>query len=178
MFSWYGDFIILPNEIKQRNKIKLEPVCPRFDCIRSVGYYKGIEPFINKKGMIKFNLMRTDEHKTDEKRKADYYLQGEKSMNFSSLFPLALPEIENICFGEPNDKPTIKSGKAKIENPMLPYKNDGYLFIIEPDYTRIELLVIENGRFLIKAYAKQLASGEFDEMLKQFRDSAKTYYKY
>lgn len=178
MFSWYGEFNVLPNEIKQRNKIKLEPVCPRLDCTKSVGYYKGIEPFINKKGMFKFNLMRADIHKTDEKRKADYYLQGEKSMNFSSIYPLAIPDIDNIYFGEPNDKPTIKSGKAKIENPMLPYKNDGYLFIINPDYTKLELLVIENGRFLIKAYAKQLANGECDEMLKQFRESATMFYKY
>lgn len=178
MFSWYGEFVVLSNDTKQRNKIKLNPVCPRLDCIRSVGYYKGIEPFINNKGMFKFNLMKADNLKTDEKRKADYYLQGEKSMNFSSIYPLALPEINNICFGEPNDKPTIKTGKAKIENPMHAYKNDGYLFIINPDYTKIELLVVEDGRFLIKAYAKQLANGECEDMLKQFRESATTFYNY
>jgi len=178
MFSWYGEFVVLPNEIKQRNKIKLEPVCPRLDCIKSVGYYKGIEPFINKKGMFKFNLMRTDGIKTDEKRKADYYLQGEKSMNFSSIYPLSLNDKNIVYYGEPNDKPTIKSGKAKIDNPMLPYKNDGYLFIINPDYTKIELLVIENGRFLIRGYTKQLANGEFDNMLKQFRETSTTFYNY
>nr|WP_320118033.1 hypothetical protein [uncultured Marinifilum sp.] len=178
MFSWYGNFVVLPNEVKQRCKIKLDPKCPRLDCVKSGGYYKGIEPFINKKGMFKFNLMRTDRFDADDKRKADYYLQGDKSMNFSSIYHSDILNAKHVAFGEPNDKPTIKQNKKEVPNPMLPFKNDGYLFIINDDYTKIELLVIEGGRNLIKAYAKKFANGDCDEVIKQLRESATTFYNY
>jgi hypothetical protein len=186
MISWYGEFVVLPDEVKQRNKFKINPTIPRLDCINHSGHYKGLEHFINNKGMLKFSLMRTDNIKADGKRKADYWLQGEKVMNFSSIYPFDIQEDQIIAFGEPNDKPTVRRAKTvnkkriqtNVPNPMLPYKNDGFIFICNPDFTRIEILVIENGRFLVQAYCKKLLNSDFDEQLLQFRETAKEFYKY
>lgn len=186
MISWYGKFAVLPDEVKKRNKIKVGAKIPRLDCIESVGYYEGIEPFINSKGMFKFNLMRTDKINADGKRKADYYLQGEKSMNFSSIYPFEVQDKHIIAFGEPNDKQTVRRAKTvdknrvqvDVPNPMLKFKNDAYIFICNKDFTQIELLVIEHGRFMVTAYCKQLLNGGFDSELKTFRETTKEFYKY
>lgn len=186
MISWYGEFVVLPNEVKQRIKAKVNPKIPRLDCIKSVGYYKGIEPFVNGKGMFKFNLMRTDHIKADGKRKADYNLQGEKSMNFSSVYPFEIQESRIFAFGEPNSKETVRRAKTvdkkriqvDVPNPMLPYKNDLYLFLCNKDYTKLELIVVEDARYLAKGYREKLLNGGFDEQLKQFREIAKEFYKY
>jgi len=178
MYSLYCKLIVLPNEVKQKNKIKLNPTCPRFDCVKANGYYKGLEPLINSKGMFKLSLMKTDRFDADEKRKADYYLQGESSINFSSIFYLDIENAKHIAWGEPNDKPTVKYKGKPVPNPMLPYKNDGYIFLINEDYTCIEVLVVEGGRNLIKAFAKKVANGDCDEVINQLRETATIFYNY
>ncbi len=186
MISWYGKCVVLPDEVKQRNKVKVGAKIPRLDCINHAGYYKGLEPFLNSKGMLKFSLMRTDSLKADGKRKADYWLLGEKNMNFSSIYPFEIQEKQVIAFGEPNDKPTVRRAKTiegertqiDVPNPMLPFKNDAFLFICNPDFTSIEIMVIEDGRFLVQAYCKKYLNGDFDEQLAQFRTTAKEFYKY
>lgn len=186
MISWYGQFVVLPDEVKQRMKVKINPTIERLDCIKSAGYYKGIEPWINSKGMFKFYLKRTDEMKADGKRKADYNLQGEYSMNFSSVFPFDIQDKQFLAFGEPNNKNTVRRSKTinkkriqvDIPNPMLPYKNDLFLFIWNNEYTKLELLIIEKGRYLTTAYCNKLLNGGFDDQLKQFRETAQEFYKY
>lgn len=177
MFSAYFEMAALPNEVKAKNKIKVDAKIPRYDCIRFAGYYKGIEPFMNKKGMFNLYLTRANELvNAPDERRADYVLQS-NSMNFSSLYPLLNPELGGFAWGEPNNKKSIGKKEPK-PNPMYNFRNDGYLFVINPDYTKIELLIIENGRYTIQGYLKQLASGEFAEALKQMRAAAKTFYEY
>lgn len=175
MFSAYYELVVLPNEVKAKHKIKLDAKIKRFDCIRFAGYYKGIEPFKNKKGMfIEFlTPANTMVHTTDERR-AEYVLQN-NSQNFSSIYTLLQPEFIGFAWGEPNNKKNLSNGKP---NPMYEFKNDGFLFIINPDFTRIELLIIESGRYTIQGYLKQLAAGEFNEALQQMRTTAKTFFEY
>lgn len=183
--SWYGQFVVLPDEVKRRNNIKVGPAIPRLDCIKSAGYYKGIEPCINNKGLFKFDLLRTDNIKADGQRKADYWLQT-KIGNFSSMYPTGFSSNPLIFFGEPNNKKTIRKSKTvnkkrvqiDIPNPMYPFKNDGYIFICNKELTQIEVLVIEDARYLINAYCKQFVNGGFDEQLKILRETASIFYNY
>lgn len=178
MISFYGNLQVLPNEAKIRNKLKPEPKIPRLDLTSFSGYYKGIEPFISTKGMIYYNLMRTEKINANGNRKASYYLQGQKSLNFSSIYLMNETEKIKFGFGEPNNKPTIKKGKQRVPNPVLPFKNDGYLFIVHDDYQQIEILICENSRYSIQAFAKKLANGGFDEALQQFRENAQPFFNY
>ena len=61
----------------------------------------------------------------------------------------------------------MKNGEP---NPMLPFADDGFLFISTPDFTAIEILIITNGRYLIQGYLKMLANGAYNEALKAMRE--------
>ncbi len=175
MFSAYFELVVLPNEVKAKHKIKLEAKVKRFDCIRFSGFYKGIEPFMNKKGMfIEYLTQANTMVNAPDERRAEYVMQN-NSLNFSSIYPLLLPEFTGYAWGEPNNKKNLSNGKP---NPLYEFKNDGFLFIVNPDFTRIELLIIEGGRYTIQGYLKQLANGEFDEALQQMRATAKPFYEY
>lgn len=167
--------VILPDEVKTRHNIKLESKIKRFDCIRYTGYYKGIEPFMNRKGMFILYLIKANTmvHTTEERR-AEYVLQN-NSMNFSSVFPLLLPEYTGFAYGDPNNKEKLKNGK---DNPLYEFRNDGFLFIIDPYFTKIEILIIEGGRYTIQGYLKQLAAGEFNDALQHMRKTAKQFFEY
>jgi hypothetical protein len=178
MFSYYLDCIVLPDNLKAKHKIKLSRSTPRLDCIRSNGFWKGIDPFINSKGMLKFDLIKTKGIiNAPDQRRAGFYLQS-NAMNFSSIYEYLTPEYTGFGFGEPNDKKTIRVKGEEKQNPMYLFKDAGYLFIYAKDYSRLEILVIEGGRYLLQGYVKQLAAGEFDEALKQMRATAKTFYEY
>jgi len=45
------------------------------------------------------------------------------------------------------------------ENPLFKFRNDGYLFINNKNYSEIELLVIPNGRNLISSYYQKIIDG-------------------
>jgi hypothetical protein len=175
MFSAYFELVVLPDEAKTKHKIKLEAKVKRFDCIRFSGYYKGIEPFLSPKGMLFMYCQKANTMvNASDERLTDYVLQS-NSLNFSSIYPLLTPEFTGFAYGEPNNKKHLSNGKP---NPIYEFKNDGFLFIINPDYTKIELLIIESSRYTIQGYLKQLANGEFDEALQQMRATAKPFYEY
>jgi len=176
MFDCYIRLQQLPDKVKLSNKIKIGKT-PRLDCIAFAGYYKGIEPLISKKGQLKFYLMETRGIiNSNDQRRANYFLMGDKSINFSSLF-IQNFETNNFLygFGEPNRNKVLKNGQT---NPMHSYSNDGYLFIIKPDFTEIEILIISNGRYLIQGYLKELANGKYNEALEMMRKQAKPIYNY
>ncbi|MBK6362023.1 MAG: hypothetical protein IPF52_00445 [Saprospiraceae bacterium] len=64
------------------------------------------------------------------------------------------------------------------KNPLFEFRNDGYLFLINQDYSEIELLIISDGRNLISSYYQKLIDGGFDDELKNLRQQAKDFYKY
>ncbi|MDR3706386.1 MAG: hypothetical protein P4L28_10820 [Paludibacteraceae bacterium] len=179
MFDCYIKMQQLPDEVKRANKIKVGASVPRLDCVAMAGYYKGLEPLYSKKGQIKFYLQQTKGliNSTDQRR-AGYFLMGEKSINFSSLFIQNLDTQDKgklYGFGEPNGNKTLKSGEP---NPMLSFANDAYLFITSPDFTEIEILIITNGRYLIQGYLKKLANGEYNTALQAMREQAKPIFNY
>ncbi|MBK6782790.1 MAG: hypothetical protein IPG79_02835 [Saprospiraceae bacterium] len=63
-------------------------------------------------------------------------------------------------------------------NPLFEYRNDGYLFLINQDYSEIELFVIPDGRNLISSYYQKFIDGGFDDELKKLRQQAKDFYNY
>ncbi len=111
-----------------------------------------------------------------DERLTDYVLQS-NSLNFSSLYPNMQLDCSGFAYGEPNNKKTVGKKEPK-PNPMFDFRNDGFLFVINTDYTKIELLIIENERYTIKGYLKKLVNGELDEALQQMRATAKPFFNY
>jgi hypothetical protein len=75
-----------------------------------------------------------------------------------------------IGHGEP---PQAKELKGNKPNPFYNNRMDGYLFIVAPDEKTIEILIVPQGRQLIRGYATMLADGQLNEALNELRRLAK-----
>lgn len=177
MFSGYFRIEQLSDEVKVVHKIKIGAKVPRFDLVAQAGDYKPFEALKNPKGMTIFYL---NECKgiinSPDSRRADRYLQGKDSINFSSVYLLDCSAQNHIGYGNPSNAKTF--GKKQVSNPFLNYKNDGYLFIISKDFKTIEILIIPNGKFTIMSNAKELADGKYDEAIDQIRASSRPDFLY
>jgi hypothetical protein len=182
MFSYYALFEQLPDEVKQAHGIKMDMKNPRFDLIKASGEYPPFDTLKNNKGMLILRLIdpRGIINSTDQRR-AGRALQGRRgkdTINFTSLFIPELPTAEGepmIGFGNPNGNPTLKNGNP---NPFAGYGNDGFLFIVSPDWKRIELLVMPDGNLTTNPAAKALADGVYDSIVQAARAAATTFYDY
>ena len=180
MFSWYGEFWQLPYELRIKHGLKGKETI-QLHCIKSAGYSQSMKLLTNEKGILKFYLQKTKGIiKASDERLAGYWLQGsikgyKSAINVSSIFEYFNPEFNGFATGEPNNKKVLRNGEL---NPLIDFKNEGYLFIINSDFTKMELLIIDNGRFFLDGYKKQLAAGEFDEALQQMRVTAKPFFEY
>ncbi len=178
MIGAYYKLAILPDEVRAANKIRSEA---RLDCIsftdRVAGGYKGLTNFVNHKRfkgqLYFFKTPCRDFINTDSKWLAEWSLTG-NGLNFSSIYidDLDCPEIG---YGYPNAKRHLGNGSP---NPLFPFRNDGYLFIVNKDYSEIELLIIPDGRNLISSYYQILIDGGFDDELESLRNEAKKFYQY
>jgi hypothetical protein len=175
MIGAYYKLAILPDEVKAANKIKSKA---RLDCIvytdMVIGNYKGLTKFVNKQGQLFFYKTPAPYFvNTDSKRLAEWSLTG-NGLNFSSIYidDLDFPEIG---YGYPNANRFLSKG---ISNPLFEFRNDGYLFLINKDYSEIELLIIPDGRNLISSYYQRLIDGGFDDEVRELRKQAKTFYQY
>lgn len=179
MFDCYLKMQQLPDEVKSANGIKPGAKIPRLDCVAMAGYYEGLEPLISSKGQLKFYLSQTRGIiNSSDQRRAGYFLMGDRSINFSSIFQQKFDiGDQNKCFsyGEPNSNKTLKNGQP---NPMADYCNDGYLFIHDSNFTELEILIKTDGRFLISGFLKMLANGSYDEALQAMREQAKPIFNY
>lgn len=175
-------FVALSDEIKAQNKIRSEA---RLDCISvsdtTSGGYKGLTNFVNTKRfngqLYLYKTPPTDFVNADSKRIAEWALTNsiqKQTINFSSIYieDLACPEIG---FGYPNPNRLLKNGSP---NPLFPFRNDGFLFIINKDYTEIEILIIPDGRNLISSYYQIMIDGGFENEIRELRANTKPYYKY
>ena len=110
---------------------------------------------------------------TDSKRLAEWSLTG-NGLNFSSIYidDLDYPEIG---YGYPNASRHLSNGS---ENPLFEFRNDGYLFLMNKDYSVIEILIIPDGRNLISSYYQKFIDGGFDDEVRQLRQQAKPIYQY
>jgi hypothetical protein len=175
MIPLYYKLAILPDEVRAINKIRSKA---RLDCISFsdmvAGGYKGLTNFVNHKGQLFFyKTPCRDFLNTDCKRLAEWSLTG-NGLNFSSIYidDLDYPEIG---YGYPNANRYLSNGS---ENPLFEFRNDGYLFLINKDYSEIELLVIPDGRNLISSYYQKMIDGGFDEEVRELRMQAKPFYNY
>ena len=175
MIRAYYRLAILQEEVRTANKIRSKE---RLDCIsftdKVKGGYKGLTNFVNHKGQLFFyKTACRDFVNTDSKRLAEWSLTA-NGLNLSSIYidDIDFPEIG---YGYPNPKRILNNGTA---NPLFEFRNDGYLFLLNKDYSEIELLIIPDGRNLIGSYYQRLIDGDFDEEVKQLREEAKIFYKY
>jgi hypothetical protein len=179
LFSAYIRLVQLPNEVKERKKIKLGAKVPRFDLVDMAGYYKPLETLKNKKGQVIFYLSDTRGIiDSSDKRRADRFLMAKDSLNFSSVFLLSNTAQDGrfVGFGTPNGAKTF--GKDKKQNPFYECRNDGFLFVVSPDWNVIEVLIVPDGCNTIQGNARALADGVYNEALEIMRATAKTFCQY
>ena len=175
MLGAYYKLVLLPDEVRATNKIKSKA---RLDCVsftdKVAGRYKGLTNFVNSKGQLFFYKTPCKGFvNTDSKRLAEWSLTN-NSQNLSSIYIEDL-EYPEIGYGYPNAKRILSNGS---ENPLFTFRMDGYLFLINKDYSEIELIVIPDGRNLISSYYQKMIDGGFDDELRELRKNAKVFYPY
>jgi hypothetical protein len=174
MISGYYKLVTLSEEIKTQNKIKAGAIVPRLDCVEMAGNYKGLAPFMNSKGMLYFNLTPSREIiEAHGKRYAEFCLTV-NSLNFGSLYKFF--DQPNYSYSYPNSKPTI--GKQRNPNPLFTFKNDLYLMIVAPDYSQIEILIIEDCKNYAEHYLQNLIDGIYDEEIDRLKKEVKPMFEY
>jgi hypothetical protein len=173
--------------MERRQSIKkdgTETGTPRYVVTAQAGNFKPLKAIKNAKNEMVMYYQRND--KCNPNSTAETRLQCKGSVNFSSIYLLDLKIGETLIgHGEPPEGKTLKPLKKKKKdgsttlverpNPFYESRIDGYLFLITPDYKTIEILVVPNGRLLIRGYAAKLADGQFNEALEQIRKSAFPY---
>ena len=179
MLKIYLKLKVLPVELREANKIKSKM---RLDCIAYTdnypGGYKGYSLLNNKKEQLyMYKSAPHDVINSHYKRIAEWVLignSGGQQINFSSIY---IEDIDcvNFGYGYPNSNLTLRNGH---KNPMYEFCHDGYLFIVNPDYTEIEILIIPNGRNLISSYYQRLIDGDFDDVINDLRNQSKVYFPY
>jgi hypothetical protein len=175
MIGAYYKLERLPDEIRTANKIKSKA---RFDCTaysdNVPGGYEGIQNFVNNKGQIYFYMTPCHSFvNTESKRLAECSLTH-GSINLTSIY-IEDTDYPHIGYGYPNPKRLISNGSP---NPMFPFRNDAYLFLINTDNSIIELFIIPDGRNLVSSYYQILIDGGFDEKVNEMRQQAKPFYQY
>ena len=146
-----------------------ESKTPRYVVIAQAGYFKPLQAIKNTKNEIVMYYQRND--KCNPNSTAETRLQCKGSINFSSVYLDNLKVGETLIgYGEPPQTKELKSGK---QNPFFDNRADGYLFVISPNLNTIEILIVPQGRQLIRGYAAKLADGPLNEVLNEIRKSAK-----
>jgi hypothetical protein len=158
----------------QREKNKLRQAIYRRDCTQYSGIYKGIEPFMNPKGMFFLSLAEQKNFVSSHiKRQTDFSLVGQ-GLNFSGLY---FEDSENpqFAFGYPFQKPHFKDSTI---NPVFEYRNDLYLFMTDSHYLTFEILIFKGARNLASDYFQMLINGDFDNEIEDHRNNYKKFYPY
>jgi hypothetical protein len=175
MIAAYFRLENLSDELRAANKIisKARLDCTGFADNLPVGY-SGLTNFVNHKGMLFFYLTPArDFVSADSKRIADYSLTN-GSINLTSIYIEDL-QYPHFGYGTPNANRHLSNGH---DNPMFAYRLDGYLFVMNPEYSKIEIFVLPGGRNLITAYYQKLIDGGLDDEIDLLRKQAKPLYDY
>jgi hypothetical protein len=159
--------------MERRQSIKkdgTESKTPRYVVTAKAGYFKSLDALKNAKEEIVMYYQRNE--KCNPNSTAETCLQCKGSINFSSVYLENLKIGETLMgYGEPPQAKELKGGKA---NPFIDNRADGYLFVISPDLNTIEILIVPQGRQLIRGYVAKLADGQLNQALNELRKSAKT----
>ncbi len=167
----YFKFEKLSDEVKVANGIRSKA---RLDCTEYSGNYTGLTNFVNNKGQLYFFLTPAKNIiNTDSKRIADWSLTN-NSQNLSSIYIDDL-DFPDLGYGYCNGNRLLSNG---LPNPMFNFRNDGYLFLVNTDYSIIELLVIPDGRNLISLHYQKFIDGGYDMEVKQLREQAGAFFNY
>jgi len=159
-------------KLERRQSIKKdgsESKTPRYVATASAGYFKPLQSIKNAKDEIVMYCQRTEQ--CNKNSKAETRLQCKDSVNFSSVYFDNLKIGDTLIgYGEPPQTKELKGGK---QNQFFDNREDGYLFVASPDLNTIEILIVPQGRQLIRGYAKMLADGVLNEALNVLRKQAK-----
>jgi hypothetical protein len=175
MITSYFKLIQLPQEVKDANGIKSKT---RLDCIKTSdvipGGYQGLTYFVNKKSQLYFYLSPAREFvSASSRRRAEWSINGQ-SVNLTSIY-FEDVEFPHFGYGYTNANKLLKNGEL---NPLHPFRNDGFLFVMKPDKSELELFVIPEGKSLISCYYQQMIDGGLDEQMQGLRLRAKTFQQY
>ena len=179
MFSAYLCLEQLPDAVKSQHHIKTGGAVPRFDLTKMAGSLPGLDALTNRKGMVVMYLQRAmGIINASDGRRADCFLMAKNSLNFSSLYLLnrSNERAHFVGFGNPMSAETY--GKDNKPNPFYQSRNDGYIFIISPDWKKIEVFVVPNGKFVILGEASMVQKNMLDEAIQSIRQHACTFYPY
>ena len=153
----------------------------RYDVTRLAGYYPPFERLKTEKGIVFMYLMENRGIiNSPDNRRADKRLQAKDSLNFSSIYLLdnSMPTNSGYFVGYGNPDRAKTYSKDKRPNPFYESRNDGFVFIITPDWKTIEILVVPDGCNTILGNAKALADGVYNEALNTMRATAKPFFNY
>lgn len=161
----------LEEEVKKKHGIRS---APRLDCTEVSGLYNGLNPFRNKKGMIYLYTTDTDDFVVFYGKRVATMALGNGTLNLSSLFFENLDFLQ-FSYGYPNSRTKLSDG---TENPLLPFRFDGYLFVTDRELKRIELFIVVGGKNCIREFYYHLLDGELDSEINRLRAEARPYYNY
>ena len=173
MKAAYYKFIQLPDDTKEANKIRSKK---RLDCIGfndQIGNYQGLTNFVNSKGQL--FLYKTECRQfveTDSKRIAEWSLTN--GLNLSSIYIEDI-EFPEIGYGYPNANRLLKDGS---NNPMFEFRNDGYLFLLNRDFSEIEIIIIPDARNMISSHYQKFIDGGYDDLIRVMRKQSIPFYQY
>lgn len=179
LFSAYLCLEQLPDSIKEQNGIKTGASVPRFDLTRMAGSLPGLEDICNRKGQCVMFLQQARGiiHSTAG-RQADCFLMAKNSLNFSSIYLLNRTTEGAPFVGYGQFLKTETYGRDCWPNPFYDNRLDGLIFIISPDWQKIEVLVSLAGRYIAAGEAGMVQRGEMSEALEAIRASSRCFYPY
>lgn len=161
----------------------LQSKTPKYKLTKHIGYYPPIEQLANKEGDVIFYLIQKLEGA--KQNTPAMRLQAKNSLNFSGLKNIFKSnKITSYAYGYPLSTATF--GKDNKPNPFFCNKDDGYLFVLHFNEdedkplkpTAIEVLILDNAKLMITAFASMLAKGGFEESLQICRQKAKETERY
>jgi hypothetical protein len=169
----YYKMAMLSDEAKAMHKIKS---MNRLDCVSFTDLinYKGLTNFVNKKGQLYLYMTSCRKFiSANSKRVAEWSLTG-NGLNFTSIYIDNL-DCPGIGYGYPNSHTNLANGQP---NPLYHFRNDAYLFLINADYTEIEIFIIPDGRHLIGSYYQIMIDEGFADEVKNLREKSKPFFNY
>lgn len=168
-------FELLSEDTRKANKIRSSK---RLDCVSYVDLtdsgYRGLDAFRNKSNQM--CLTKTDSSffvKKVPKQLAQWCLVG-NGVNLSSVYYYDITN-HNMAYGFPSQGKSFGNGKT---NPLYEFRNDAYLFIVDDDFTRLEVVVIKDARNILPSCCQMLFDGKLDSVLSKLRSQQIEYYNY